>query len=205
MEFGDFLGQIGNQTGTKLQLPNTEEIMQRHLAEEAPPAPPPKPVVTASNPIAPAQSDNELKEDSIERVYEATAAVMKSIRKAFPNKAEQQLAYRSIYEAISTVMTGAVPAIRMNENQRTAPQQTALMQREDGSFEQTVIPKGGFIPRENDLDGTTIDMSEYHRQVNESMPSGDGYNRAIDIKPNQGLAGVSQRDIDDLKKLAGIS
>ena len=206
MEFGEFLGQLGTQAGSNLQIPNSEEIMQRHLAETAAPTPPPSrpaapPPVPARPAQPPAQAENELKEDSVERVYEATAAIMKTIRKAFPNKAEQQLAYQSICEALTTAMSGAFPG---SKTIRMPPaQQPVYRQLSDGNLEQTTL--SSFIPKQNDIEGATIDLSEYHQQVNESMTTEDGYTRAIDIKPNQGLTGVSQKDIDDLKKLAGIS
>ncbi len=198
MDFEQFLGKMSNQTGATLQVPSSEEIMQRHLVEQ--PVNPPKSI--PADPVPPRtpqrQEEQETSpEDTVERIYEATSAILKTIRQAFPNKNERMMVFESIQNAISMALNESAPvrqppvARQQTQAVRTpAPSQPARPARgqmvEDGQY---------IIPRQN----MALEGMEY----NPALEDG-GYSRRIDIQPGQGLTGVSERDLADLKALAGI-
>jgi len=192
MDFENFLGRMSSQGAANLKLPNSEEIMQRHMVEEAPPAPAqaPRPA-----PVPEQRNPDVINEETVERVYEATSAILKTIRQAFPNKAERRMAFESIQNAISMALNdGQMPAQRMPSPARPVVQPRMPQNANTRPPRGQMIEDGEYIiPRQQMLD--------------EDIPfqNGDNYNRAIDIQPGQGLVGVSEQDIADLKALAGIS
>jgi len=206
MDFDSFLGKMSSQGATNLKLPNSEEIMQRHLAEEAQPAPDPTPVSAPRATVPePAPQSDVITEETIERVYEATSAILKTIRQAFPNKLERRMAFESIQNAISMALNdGSAPVMRAPVPARQIPV-SANRAFPSGSTQNTsptaqIRPPRGqmvedgeyIIPRQQMLEGMPVEMDD------------PNYSRAIDIRPGQGLVGVSETDIADLKALAGI-
>lgn len=216
MEFGDFLGHLSNQTGNKLSLPDTEEIMQKHLVEEEQEHVniQQQPVRTQPAPTKPApkketvKMEEESKEETIERIYEATSAILKTLRQAFPNKEERKMAFESIQNAIGMALNeGTIPSYK----QMPVPNTAKSSKRSKKAAPMRSAMNGGV----EELEGQIVDLSEYQKPLDENIEeiergfssddTGDpNYSRAIDIQPGQGLTGVSESDIADLQVLAGI-
>lgn len=198
MDFENFLGKMSSQGAANLRLPNSEEIMQRHMVEEAPPAPvqAPRPAPVPAPAPAPRNPD-VITEETVERVYEATSAILKTIRQAFPNKAERRMAFESIQNAIAMALNDGNPIARMPvQYQASAP---APRPQNRPPVPQGRPPRGQMVE-----DGDYIVPRQQMLEEDIPFDNGDNYSRAIDIRPGQGLVGVSDQDLADLKTLAGI-
>lgn len=201
-DFNTFLKSMSAASGSALEIPSSEDIKRKIMAEktrEEPVVQRPDPE-TSRQPVQ-SSSPQMLREETIQKVYETTAAIMKSLRQVFPDKTERDYAYASICEAIMKLSGKQSFQQPVNQPIRRTP---VMMQTQDGLVESD-YQAGGFIPRVNNLEGMSIDMSEYHSQLNQNMNEDlEGYSRALDIKPNQGLTGISEQDINELKALAGL-
>lgn len=189
MDFGNFLGKMSSQTGANLRLPDSEEIVKRNLEEQQPaPVRVPK-SLPPDEPVR--QQKPEDREDTVERIFEATSAILKTLRQAFPNKDERMMAYESLQNAIGMTLNEGMPV-----RQKVEPKQSELPARsKKASPQRPLTEKEEFIiPRQN----MALEGMEYKNDVASS------YNRHIDIQPGQGLSGVSEQDLADLKALAGI-
>jgi len=195
MDFGNFLRKMSSQTGANLRLPDSEEIVKRNLEEQQPaPVRVPK-SLPPDEPTPVRQQKPEDREDTVERIFEATSAILKTLRQAFPNKDERMMAYESLQNAIGMTLNEGMP-VRQVESRRVEPKQSEPPARsKKASPQRPLTEKEEFIiPRQN----MALEGMEYNNDVASS------YNRHIDIKPGQGLSGVSEQDLADLKALAGI-
>jgi hypothetical protein len=199
MDFEQFLGKMSNQTGANFQIPSSEGIMQRHLAEQSTPPPQqnhPKSIPDDPAPprMPPKQEEQETSsEDTVEKIYEATSAILKTLRQAFPNKNDRMMAFESIQNALSMALNEDVPVRQSARQSAPIIPKTAPTTRPPRG---QMVEEGEYIiPRQN----MALEGMEYNPGTAEG-----NYSRKIDIQPGQGLSGVSERDLADLKALAGI-
>ena len=191
MDFDSFLNKMENETGTKLSIPTISDIKEEQEKQSIPETKPKPKRKKVKKVVEQKMEEDNLNEDFVEKIYEVTGVIMKSIRTTFPDKQHRSLAFESVRTAIDMYLgeSKTIPIVNVQRN----VEPTA-----------TLFPKSSMTKpiKESEYKYEDEDILNTTTQINENNSS--QYTRHINIKPGQGLDGVSKQDISELKLLAGI-
>jgi hypothetical protein len=195
-DFFSFLDKMENETHPK---------KQKKPIVESQPKPKPKPQPKVEEPKREHVSEN-LREEFIEKGLDYASAFMKSIRKNFDNKEQRHIILESVRNAINLYLKDS-PVFSTAPIQESRPKPIQQISEKDWNR-----------MNGNELQGMIHDVSATgptsppNPVITPTRPLNEDYNRKInlDIKlnangqPEVDLSNMTEKDVYDIKKLAGI-